>query len=129
MRTEKEHLHAQVISLIKTLREIHAEIPPKSIKPLPFVPVLNIDAEFPEKKITVCIDIYVTKHNYNMQIQVATYIKIYLYFHVARKVHDKGGENATSENLASAGADICLPRRGVRSVAAGRGISRKHAYL
>ncbi|XP_014472910.1 PREDICTED: cilia- and flagella-associated protein 44 [Dinoponera quadriceps] len=52
-RTEKEHLHAQIISLIKTLREIHDEIPRKNIEPLPFVPMLNTDIEFPEKKVTL----------------------------------------------------------------------------
>ncbi|XP_032671308.1 cilia- and flagella-associated protein 44 isoform X3 [Odontomachus brunneus] len=51
VRTEKEYLHAQVMSLIKTLREIHAEIPSRSIKPLPLIPTLNIDIEFPEKKV------------------------------------------------------------------------------
>lgn len=56
MRTEKEHLHTQVVSLIKTLREIHAEIPSRSIKPLPFIPTLNIDIEFPEKKVMVRIN-------------------------------------------------------------------------
>lgn len=55
MRTEKEQLHAKVMSLIKTLREIHAEIPSRSIKPLPCIPTLNTDIEFPEKKVIVCI--------------------------------------------------------------------------
>ncbi|XP_019696509.1 uncharacterized protein LOC105182290 [Harpegnathos saltator] len=53
VRTEKEQLYAQVISLIKTLREIHAEIPSRSIKAFPYIPMLNTDAEFPEKKIAL----------------------------------------------------------------------------
>lgn len=55
MRTEKEHLHAEILNLIKSLRKIHAEIPLKSVKPLPVVPTLNINIEFPERKIMVRI--------------------------------------------------------------------------
>ncbi|XP_011859838.1 PREDICTED: uncharacterized protein LOC105557260 isoform X2 [Vollenhovia emeryi] len=53
VRTEKEHLHAEVLQSIKSLKKIHAEIPLKSVKPLPVVPALNVNIEFPEKKITI----------------------------------------------------------------------------
>lgn len=56
MRTEKEHLHAKVLQLIESLKKIHAEIPLKSVKPLPVVPALNINIEFPERKIMVRIN-------------------------------------------------------------------------
>ncbi|XP_036151277.1 cilia- and flagella-associated protein 44 [Monomorium pharaonis] len=51
VRTEKEHLHTEVLYFIKTLKKIHAEIPLKSVKPLPIIPTVNIDIEFLEKKI------------------------------------------------------------------------------
>ncbi|KYN44488.1 WD repeat-containing protein 52 [Trachymyrmex septentrionalis] len=53
VRTEKEQLHTEVLHLIKSLKKIHAEIPLKSVKPLPVIPALNINAEFPEKKIMI----------------------------------------------------------------------------
>lgn len=56
VRTEKEYLHAKVLHLIKSLKKIHAEIPLKSVKPLPIVPALNINIEYPERKIMVRIN-------------------------------------------------------------------------
>lgn len=56
MRTEKEHLHTEVQRLIKSLKKIHAEIPLKNVKPLPTIPPLNINIEFPERRIMVCIN-------------------------------------------------------------------------
>ncbi|KAG5315180.1 CFA44 protein, partial [Acromyrmex insinuator] len=53
VRTEKEHLHTEVLHLIKSLKKIHAEIPLKSVKPLPVIPALNINVEFPERKIMI----------------------------------------------------------------------------
>lgn len=56
VRTEKEHLHTEVLHLIKSLKKIHTEIPLKNVKPLPVVPALNINIEFPERKIMVPIN-------------------------------------------------------------------------
>lgn len=56
MRTEKEHLHTEVLHLIKSLKKIQTEIPLKRVKPLPVVPELNINIEFPERKIMVRIN-------------------------------------------------------------------------
>ncbi|KYN22810.1 WD repeat-containing protein 52 [Trachymyrmex cornetzi] len=53
VRTEKEHLHTEVLHLIKSLKKIHAEIPLESVKPLPVIPALNINVEFPERKVMV----------------------------------------------------------------------------
>ncbi|XP_029161342.1 cilia- and flagella-associated protein 44 isoform X2 [Nylanderia fulva] len=53
VRTEKEHLHMEVVRLKKSLKHIHVEIPLKSIKPFPDIPTLNINIEFPERKMTV----------------------------------------------------------------------------
>ncbi|XP_011636228.1 uncharacterized protein LOC105426623 [Pogonomyrmex barbatus] len=53
VRTEKEHLHVEVLHLIKSLKKIHAEIPLKSVKPFPIIPTLNINVEFPERKIMI----------------------------------------------------------------------------
>ncbi|XP_067210276.1 cilia- and flagella-associated protein 44 isoform X2 [Linepithema humile] len=53
VRTEKEHLHAEVLRLIKSLKQIHTEIPLKSIKSLPAIPALNINIEFPERKVMI----------------------------------------------------------------------------
>lgn len=55
MRTEKEHLHAEVLRLLKSLEQIHTEIPLESIKSLPAIPTLNINIEFPERKVMVCV--------------------------------------------------------------------------
>ncbi|XP_025994269.1 cilia- and flagella-associated protein 44 isoform X2 [Solenopsis invicta] len=53
VRTEKEHLHTEVLHLIKSLKNIHAEIPLESVKPLPVIPVLNVNMEFPERKVMI----------------------------------------------------------------------------
>ncbi|XP_018302310.1 uncharacterized protein [Mycetomoellerius zeteki] len=53
VRAEKEHLHMEVLHLIKFLKKIHAEIPLESVKPLPVIPALNINIEFPEKKVMI----------------------------------------------------------------------------
>lgn len=76
MRAEKEHLHTEVLHLIKSLKKIHAEIPLESIKPLPVIPTLNINIEFPERKIMVRIPIHkikITLHqNYNFLLNNVT---------------------------------------------------------
>ncbi|XP_070529333.1 cilia- and flagella-associated protein 44 isoform X2 [Cardiocondyla obscurior] len=53
VRSEKEQLHTRVLNSIESLKKIHAEIPLKSVKPLPVVPALNIDIEFPERKLMI----------------------------------------------------------------------------
>ncbi|KYN07248.1 WD repeat-containing protein 52 [Cyphomyrmex costatus] len=53
VRTEKEHLHTEVLHLIKSLKKIHVEIPLENVKPLPTIPALNINMEFPERKVMV----------------------------------------------------------------------------
>jgi len=55
VRTEKEHLHTKVLYLKKYLKEVHIEIPLRSIKPLLIIPTINIDIEFPERKMMVRI--------------------------------------------------------------------------
>jgi len=60
VRTEKVHLHAEVLRLLKSLKQIHTEIPLTSIKSLPAIPTLNINIEFPERKVMVRISL-----NYN----------------------------------------------------------------
>jgi hypothetical protein len=55
VRTEKEHLLTKVLYLKKYLKEIHVEIPLRSIKPLLIIPTINIDIEFPERKMMVRI--------------------------------------------------------------------------
>lgn len=58
VRTEKEYLLVEIANLKKSLKHIHAEIPLKSIKSLPDIPTLNINVEFPERKVMVCINIF-----------------------------------------------------------------------
>ncbi|XP_070154334.1 cilia- and flagella-associated protein 44 isoform X2 [Polyergus mexicanus] len=53
VRTEKEHLLVEIAHLKKSLKHIHAEIPLKSIKSLPDIPTLNINVEFPERKVMI----------------------------------------------------------------------------
>lgn len=53
VKIKKQKLQAEVIKLIETLKRIHAEIPFKSIKPLPHPPKLDFDFEFPEYKLEV----------------------------------------------------------------------------
>ncbi|KAL6428441.1 hypothetical protein ACFW04_008603 [Cataglyphis niger] len=53
VRTEKEHLLVEIANLKKSLKHIHAEIPLKSIKSLPDIPTLNINVEFPERKVII----------------------------------------------------------------------------
>ncbi|XP_076222298.1 cilia- and flagella-associated protein 44 [Nomia melanderi] len=51
VKVKKQKLQAEVIKLIETLKRIHAEIPFKSMKPLPHPPKLDFDIEFPEHKL------------------------------------------------------------------------------
>ncbi|XP_050459149.1 cilia- and flagella-associated protein 44 isoform X3 [Cataglyphis hispanica] len=53
VRTEKEHLLVEITNLKKSLKHIHEEIPLKSIKSLPDIPTLNINVEFPERKVII----------------------------------------------------------------------------
>jgi len=55
VRTEKEHLYDKAQYLKKCLKDIHVEIPLRNIKSLLIIPTINIDIEFPERKIMVCI--------------------------------------------------------------------------
>lgn len=64
----------EVVCLKKSLKHIHAEIPLKSIKSLPDIPMLNINIEFPERKMTVCINIfYITQNNKIENLSLITY--------------------------------------------------------
>jgi len=58
VRAEKEYLHTEVLNLIKFLKKIHAEIPLKNVKPLPVIPALHINIEFPDRKIMVRINTF-----------------------------------------------------------------------
>ncbi|XP_053983869.1 cilia- and flagella-associated protein 44 [Hylaeus volcanicus] len=51
VRSEKQRLQKEVMRLMEILKRIHAEIPLKSIKPLPQLPKLNFDTEFPEHSL------------------------------------------------------------------------------
>ncbi|XP_072743964.1 cilia- and flagella-associated protein 44 [Anoplolepis gracilipes] len=53
VRTEKEQLLVEIAHLKKSLKDIHAEIPLKNIKSLPDIPTLNINVEFPERKMMI----------------------------------------------------------------------------
>lgn len=46
-------MYEKVQRQIEILKIIHAEIPLNSVKPLPVVPAINVDIEFPERKLTV----------------------------------------------------------------------------
>nr|XP_012143308.1 PREDICTED: cilia- and flagella-associated protein 44 isoform X1 [Megachile rotundata] len=47
-RSQKQKLQKEVTALSETLKKIHMELPPKSIKPLPHPPKINFNIEFPE---------------------------------------------------------------------------------
>ncbi|XP_076177015.1 cilia- and flagella-associated protein 44 isoform X2 [Ptiloglossa arizonensis] len=51
IRSQKQRLQKEVIRLMDILKKIHMEIPLKSIKPLPQLPKLNLDTEFPEHNL------------------------------------------------------------------------------
>ncbi|XP_076652358.1 cilia- and flagella-associated protein 44 isoform X2 [Halictus rubicundus] len=51
VKLKKQSLQTEVIQLLNTLKRIQSEIPNKSVKPLPQIPKLNIDIEFPEQKL------------------------------------------------------------------------------
>nr|XP_033337675.1 cilia- and flagella-associated protein 44 [Megalopta genalis] len=53
IRLKKQKLQSEVLALIQMLRKIQAEIPNKSVKPMPHVPILNVDTEFPELKLNL----------------------------------------------------------------------------
>ncbi|XP_043276979.1 cilia- and flagella-associated protein 44 isoform X2 [Venturia canescens] len=58
IRDEKLALRSQVFASIRKLKEIHAEIPNKKIKPLPIIPEIDDNIEFPEKNLE--LEKYVT---------------------------------------------------------------------
>ncbi|XP_076637400.1 cilia- and flagella-associated protein 44 isoform X1 [Colletes latitarsis] len=51
VRLKKQRFQKEAIRLIEILKRIHTEIPLKSIKPLPQLPRLNFDIEFPEHNL------------------------------------------------------------------------------
>lgn len=53
IRSQKETLLNEVDDLVLQLKKIHAEIPEKRIKPIPFVPQIDYNVEFPERNLEV----------------------------------------------------------------------------
>lgn len=53
MRDKKLELQNEVLGLIEKLKAIHAEIPEKKIRPLPEVPFIDFDVEYPERNLEV----------------------------------------------------------------------------
>lgn len=53
MRERKVKIVNEVQMLIKKLRNINAELPEKMTKPLPEMPVIDDDVEFPDKNLEV----------------------------------------------------------------------------
>ncbi|XP_029043385.1 cilia- and flagella-associated protein 44 isoform X1 [Osmia bicornis bicornis] len=53
IRSEKQKLLKEVNDLTEILKRIHMELPWKNIKPLPDLPKLNVDTEFPEHHLEI----------------------------------------------------------------------------
>lgn len=53
LREHKVHLISAMKRISERLAEIRVEIPPKSVKPLPAIPQIDDDLEFPEKNLEV----------------------------------------------------------------------------
>lgn len=53
VRGKKHALQMEVKTLIEKLKAIHSEIPDKYIKPLPEIPEIDFDVEFPEQNLEV----------------------------------------------------------------------------
>ncbi|XP_015588735.2 uncharacterized protein LOC107264707 [Cephus cinctus] len=51
VRSKKVALFNEVIELVMKLKEIHSEIPEERTKPLPIIPVIDQNIEFPEKNL------------------------------------------------------------------------------
>ncbi|KAG7187866.1 hypothetical protein KM043_013850, partial [Ampulex compressa] len=51
LKARKLEIRSEVLQFIEELKKIHAEIPEKHVKPLPMIPALAINIEFPENNL------------------------------------------------------------------------------